>query len=56
MDRLIVATIVVVSLAFLARRVLASWRSARAERDGCGSGCGCAPAEARKPAGWDTLR
>lgn len=55
MDRIIVATVVIVALSFLARRVLASWRSARAERDGCGSSCGCSPAQARKPAGWDTI-
>jgi hypothetical protein len=56
MDRLLVASVVVVAIAFLARRVLASWRRARAERDGCGSSCGCAPSAARKPADWDTLR
>lgn len=55
MDRLIVATIVLVALAFLGRRVLASWRRARAERDGCGSSCGCSSAEPSKPAGWDTI-
>jgi hypothetical protein len=55
MERVIVLSVVVVAIAFLARRVLASWRSARAERDGCGSSCGCSPAASRKPAGWDTI-
>jgi len=55
MDRLIVTTAVLVALLFLGRRLLASWRSARAERDGCGSSCGCSPADTRKPAGWDTI-
>lgn len=56
MDRFVVAAIVIVALAFLVRRVLASWLSTRAARDGCGSSCGCSPAETRKPAGWDTRR
>jgi hypothetical protein len=55
MDRVVVVAVLLAAIAFLARRVLASWRSARAERDGCGSSCGCAPAAARKPAGWDTI-
>jgi len=56
MDRIVVASVVVAALSFLARRLWASWRTAKAERDGCGSSCGCAPTAARKPAGWDTLR
>lgn len=55
MDRVIVLSVVMVAIAFLARRVLSSWRSARAERDGCSSSCGCSSAASHKPAGWDTI-
>lgn len=56
METLIVGLVLAVAVLFLARRVLASVRSARAERDGCGSGCGCTPAAGRVPKGWDEVR
>ncbi|MDX2123069.1 MAG: FeoB-associated Cys-rich membrane protein [Gemmatimonadota bacterium] len=41
MDRIVVGVIVGGALLFLARRMVASIRAARAARAGCGTGCGC---------------
>lgn len=41
MDRIVVGVIVGAALLFLARRMVASIRAARAAKAGCGSGCGC---------------
>ncbi len=40
-DRIVVGVIVAGALMFLARRLAASIRAARAAKAGCGSGCGC---------------
>ena len=40
-DRIVVAVIVAGALLFLARRMVASIRAARAAKAGCGTGCGC---------------
>ena len=44
MQQLIIAAIVLGAATFIVRRVWAAIAAARASRDGCGSGCGCAPA------------
>jgi hypothetical protein len=41
MDRIVVGVLVAGALLFLARRMVASIRAARAAKAGCGSGCGC---------------
>lgn len=41
MDRIVVGVIVAGALLFLARRMVASIRAARAAKAGCGTGCGC---------------
>jgi hypothetical protein len=56
MDTLIIALVLLAAVGFLAKRMLASLRSARATKDGCGSSCGCSPAAGRMPKDWDTLQ
>jgi hypothetical protein len=56
MDTLIVGLVLLAAVGFLATRVLASVRSARASKDGCGGSCGCSPAAGRMPKDWDTLQ
>lgn len=41
LDRIVVGVIVGGALLFLARRLVASIRAARAAKAGCGTGCGC---------------
>lgn len=41
LDRIVVGVIVGAALLFLARRMVASIRAARAAKAGCGTGCGC---------------
>ena len=43
-EQVIIAAIVLGAATFIVRRVWAAIAAARASRDGCGSGCGCAPA------------
>ncbi len=55
MDTLIIGLVLLAAVGFLAKRGLASVRSARAPKDGCGTSCGCSPAAGRVPKDWDTL-
>jgi hypothetical protein len=46
-DKIVVALIVLTAVAFIARRVLASVRSARQSKAGCATDCGCGSESAR---------
>ncbi len=50
MDTLIVISVVMVAVGFLARTGWRSWRASRSA--GCVSDCGCSPTS-KAPASWD---